>query len=391
VTHVLIVGLSTRAIAESAIRAGFAVTTIDAFADRDMPAAVKALSLPRDVGTVFTAQAAARAAADITCDAVVYASNFENQPEAVAALASSRAVWGNDSAVLRRVRNPHLLAKSLLRRGLPVPSIRAESRDDSSMVNDPSDVGGRFQPVEWLVKPLASGGGRGVRPWSGGPVPRGCYVQRRIDGVPGSVVFIAARGHAVTLGVSRQIVGDPAFGADGFRYCGNILAPAADPQFARDEVLLERVTALAQAAAEDFDLVGLNGLDFVASDGVPYPIEVNPRWCASMELVERAYGVTMFGAHAVACVAGTLPVFDLATARRGARAVGKAVVFAQRDVTMGDTWPWLEDPTVRDVPRSGEQIATGYPICTVLAEAGSGAACYEALVRRAARVYAELE
>jgi predicted ATP-grasp superfamily ATP-dependent carboligase len=48
-------------------------------------------------------------------------------------------------------------------------------------------------------------------------VPRRGYVQERIDGVPGSVVFVAALGRAVVLGVSRQLVGEAAFGAAGYR------------------------------------------------------------------------------------------------------------------------------------------------------------------------------
>ena len=105
--------------------------------------------------------------------------------------------------------------------------------------------------------------------------------------------------------------------------------------------LVDRAGALARAVAEEFGVVGVNGIDFVARDGVPYAIEVNPRWCASMELVERAYGLSVFGAHAAACADGVLPEFDLARARRGAAAVGKAVVFARRDVAVGDTREWL--------------------------------------------------
>ena len=172
----------------------------------------------------------------------------------------------------------------------------------------------------WLVKPLASGGGHRVRPWRrGARLPRGYYRQEFVDGTPGSVVFVAAGGRAVPLGVSRQLVGEHAFGAAGYRYCGSILAAAGDAQFARDEALVDAACALARAVAEEFGVVGVNGIDFVARDGVPYAIEVNPRWSASMELVERAYGLSIFGAHAAACAAGVLPEFDLTQVRRAAR------------------------------------------------------------------------
>jgi predicted ATP-grasp superfamily ATP-dependent carboligase len=186
------------------------------------------------------------------------------------------------------------------------------------------------------------------------------------------------------------LIGDAAFGASGFRYCGSILAPAGDPQFVDDARLFDEACAAAGAVAEEFHLVGVNGLDFVARHGTPYAIEVNPRWCASMELVERAYGVSVFGAHADACSTGALPDVDLRRTRGRAGAVGKAIVFARADVIVGDTTEWLGDTTVRDIPHPGERIAAGHPICTVFAEARDGAGCHAALVRRAARVYAEL-
>src|SRR5919204_109955 len=100
--RVLIAGISTRAAAESAARAGFTVTALDAFADVDQHPSVRALLLPRP----FSAAAAAAAARNVECDAVAYLANFENHPDEVAALAGPRRLWGNPPAVLRRVRDP---------------------------------------------------------------------------------------------------------------------------------------------------------------------------------------------------------------------------------------------------------------------------------------------
>jgi uncharacterized protein len=381
VTRVLIAGVSTRAAAESAARAGFDVTAVDAFGDLDQHPAVRALSLPRDYAALPTAPAAARVARTIASDAVVYLSSFENHPRAVAALAAGRALWGNPPEVLRRVRDPFVVADSLRSHGFAVPQVRLtpdatdhEARQDT-----------RGDDHAWMLKPLRSGGGQRVRRWTRGQVPRGAYLQEYVDGDAGSVVFVAAGGEAVPLGVSRQLIGDPAFGSTGFRYCGSMFA-AADSRFSPR--LVERACALARAAAAEFRLVGVNGVDFIARDEVPYPIEINPRWTASMELIERRSGLSVFTAHARACIDGTLPVFDL-SAGRDARAVGKAVVFARQAMTMGDTRAWLEDPTVRDVPHPGERIGAGQPICTVFAEAPDARACYDRLVRRAAEVYGE--
>lgn len=230
-----------------------------------------------------------------------------------------------------------------------------------------------------------------MRPWTGIPVPPSYYLQERIEGAPASVVFVSANGIAVPLGVSSQLIGDAAFGADGYRYCGNILAPAGDPVFEHDERVVDRACAIVSTVTASFDLVGVNGVDFIAAGGAAYPIEVNPRWSGSMELVERAYGVSVFAAHAAACASAQLPEFELREARRSRSAVGKAIVFAREQVKAGDTRSWLDDPTVRDVPQPGERIAAGRPICTIFAEAADAAGCYAALVRRAEALYADLE
>lgn len=366
--RVLIAGVSTRAAAASAARAGFAVTALDAYGDLDQHPSVRALSLRRDFDSTFTAHAAARASRTIDCDAVAYLSSFENHARAVGALAASgRALWGNSPEVLRRVRDPWRVAESLRARGLPVPAL------------------GGSGDARHLVKPLQSGGGHGVRIWSGtSAIPRGCYLQEQIEGIPASIVFVAARRCAVPLGISRQLVGESVFGASDFRYCGNVLAADGDEL----DSIVGPACDLAQAIAHDFELVGVNGIDFIARDGVPYPIEINPRWSSSMELVERACGISMFGLHAAACARGELPAIDLIGLRRGRRAIGKAIVFAREAGSAPDTASWLNDATIADVPRPGERIERGHPICTVFAEGPTIDACRVALATRARDLYA---
>jgi predicted ATP-grasp superfamily ATP-dependent carboligase len=372
---VLVVGVSTRAAAESAARAGYAVTALDAFADLDQSPGVRALSMPRDFGSAFTPLAVAKAAATVHCDAVAYLSNFENHPVAVRALARDRTLLGNPPDVLRHVRDPFLLSETLARRGLPSPRTH---RDRDASAN-----------TRWLIKPRRSGGGHGIRAWQvGAPVPRGYYGQEYVNGTSGSITFAAAGGQVTEFGLTRQIVGDAAFGADGRVYCGNILIGAGDPLREHHPHLAGSARALAEAVAEEFGLVGVNGVDFVVRDGVAVAVEVNPRYSASMELVERALGFSVFEAHAATCTTGLRPALALPLVPR---AVGKSIVYARHDVTCGDTEPWLDDPTIRDVPHPGEQISAGRPVCTVFAEGADTSACYEALVRRAAAVYETLE
>ena len=347
--------------AESAALAGYAVWSLDAFGDLDQHPDVRAVSLPRDVGAAFSVDAVVRAAERIETDVGAYLSPFENHPAAVEHLARGRALWGNSASVLRRVREPGVV----------------------------SHAAGRSKSDRWLVKPRASGGGHGIAWWSpGSPVPTGSHVEPFIDGEPGSIVFVAAGRDLVPLGLTSQLVGDAAFGATGFRYCGSILHNTSNAQ--NNSQLLDSALDVARGVVADFDLVGVNCIDFVARDGVAIPIEVNPRWSASMELVERTHGVSVFGMHATACAEGELPTFDL-TRVQSSNVSGKAVVFARHDVTCGDTTAWLGDSTVRDIPQPGERILAGRPVCTIFETGAEADACYAGLIARANRLYETLE
>lgn len=386
--RVLIAGTSTRAAADSAARAGFEVTAIDAFADLDQHPSVRALSMSRDFGVGPTARRMSRVSSRVDADAVAYLSPFENHPNAVAELARDRRLLGNPPEVLRRIRDPLLLSNTLQRHGIATAIVDTRSAGapaaaagDRNRSEDPGDR-------EWMLKPLASGGGRRVRPWRrGSAIPAGCYLQERIDGMPGSVTFVAAGGRCAVMGVSRQLIGDAAFGASGYRYCGSMMSLDVDDPWDGDMRVAPGARALAEATSALFGLVGVNGVDFIVRDGVPVAIEVNPRGSASMELVDRVCDVPVMAAHVESCLSDGVP--HVARQRQNG-VMGKAVVFAKANVTAGDTRRWLERDDVRDVPWPGAAIGRGEPICTVFATARTFAECHAALVARAATIYAAL-
>ena len=370
--RLLVAGVTTRPIAASAARAGWTVTAVDAFGDLDLRACARVIALRREDGG-FDPSAAVTAARNIPADAVSYSSNFENHPSAVTALAEGRRLLGNPASVLERVRDPIGLMLALRRHGFETPETRARA---------PRVAGGTRR---WLLKPRRSGGGHGTKAWRPGrPVGRHQYLQQRISGTSGSIMFLADGKRAQVLALSRQIVGDRAFGARGFRYCGSLMGGGL---FEAEEALLERARALAEAVARDFGLVGVNGIDFIARAGVPWPIEVNPRYSASMELLERRADAPLFGLHADACI-GRLPE---ALPRAAPGVLGKAVVFARRDVTLSETRGWLRDPAVADVPHPGERIRRGRPICTVFASGRNPGACLRALEAKAGAIYRAAE
>jgi predicted ATP-grasp superfamily ATP-dependent carboligase len=125
-------------------------------------------------------------------------------------------------------------------------------------------------------------------------------------------------------------------------------------------------------------------MDFIMKSGVAYPLEINPRYTASMELVERAYGINIFDAHLAACQ-GRLPAFDL-RAQSSAGFFGKAILFATDSVVFHHPQWWF-DRGARDLPCEGERVGVARPICTVFSRGSSRGECYDGVIEAAAAMY----
>lgn len=362
--RVVIAGVSTRALAESAHASGFGCFAIDAFGDLDQRQWATTLGLRRDLGQAYSAPRAVAAARRFEAEHVAYVGNFENHPAAVGRLAQGRSLLGNAPASLRLARDPRALAAAVERAGGRVPRTLFP---------------GEVVPARghWLGKPVRGGGGQGVRDLAAGErVGPRRIAQERIAGVAASVSFLADGRRGLVLGIARGLAGDPAFGSRSYRYCGSLLPFSVAPR------VRERLEAVVQEATRAFGLVGLNGIDVVLAGEQPFVLEINPRFSASMELIERGGARDLFQLHAEAC-RGQLP--DRAPTL-AAGCWGKAIVWASSPVEMPDTRSWLAREDVRDVPFPGERIGRGQPICSVLAHAPDLDACYTTLVERARRV-----
>jgi len=378
VTRVVLIGVSTRALAESAAGGGRGVVAADFFGDRDQARVAESYALGRDLGLPLTAQGLGAAARRLRAEAVVYGANLENHPAVVADLARDAIVLGNDAEVLRAVRDWRSLRRFCREAGIPHADTLFRGEEGTAR------RGGR-----WLRKRILSGGGHGVRPWAGEALDGEHLLQAVAEGRPASASFVADGRGSRVIGFSEQLVGRPESGATGFTWCGNVLPFVPDPP---DEGrLAAQLARAAELLTRHYGLRGLNGVDVMVGrgpDGLPCArlIEVNPRYCASMELAERAFGIDAYSLH-LAALAGRLAEVS-PTASPASGYYGKAVVYARRAITTQCTDGWFERGR-RDIPHAGQHVAAGHPLCTVLARGADREACLEQLWRRVAAVYGE--
>jgi uncharacterized protein len=387
--RLLLLGASARALAASAAlsvearrRFPGGLLVVDYFGDTDLAADrrrprdpewpdVVVASVSRDLGLPRTSSSLGRAALHERWSALAFTGGLENRPGLLRLLARRRAVGGetgvllgNGPQALRFVRDPRRLFGFLAARGIPHAAARFEM---------PSGGHARY-----LVKKVRSAGGSGTRaPVPGEPLPPGHFLQERLRGPIGSAAFLACDRGAFLLGITEQLAGWAALGASGFRYAGSIAGPAS--AFLSGEAL-GRIDLAAQRITERFGLRGLNGLDYVVQDGVPHLIEVNPRWTASMELIEERLGRNLFDLHLKSLEAvwegpgrRSLPLE--AEAGDGARRfLAKGILYATHDCVAPDPVA-LAALGARDRPRAGESLAAGQPICTLIVRADGADAC----------------
>jgi predicted ATP-grasp superfamily ATP-dependent carboligase len=375
----LALGLSTRAIAESAVRGGHRIFTLDYFGDRDQRALVKNHSLSRDYRLPFSAENLLKASRRLEFDTVLYTSNLENHPKVVGALADRADVLGNGPGVLRRVRDWAVLREFCRQKSIPHPPTLLPGEEELAT-----------SEFNWLRKPACGGGGSGIGLWDGRRLNRKFVLQAYVDGLPASAAFVADGKKGVVIGLTRQLIGHHEFGATGYCWCGTILP--LPMEYDKSRCVLDGVQKMVSLLTRHFGLKGVGGIDIVISDGPggqprPFLVEINPRYTASMELIEWGYGLNIYSLH-IDAVNGYLPEFSL-TGHLDGPFFGKAIVFARHSIIIPDTGGWSERGW-RDIPFAGDEIKKGRPVCTVFAGGNTHNECLTNLLINDANVRREI-
>lgn len=367
IERLLIVGGSVRAAVMSARRAGFEPIAIDRFADADLQEVCPAFQRYDELRQL------PKLARQMPAADWMYTGPLENRHRLVERLAKQRILLGNDRATLRKLRDPWCVAGALARAGLQAPELIAA----------PEVATGK----DWLRKPLWAAGGFGIERFGlgeSGRVGHGglMYFQKFIPGRSIGATFLGASGRAVLVGVTEQLLGPAWGGSREFQYVGSVGPVALSPEHARS------LTQIGDCLAERFSVRGLFGVDAIVNDEGVWPVEVNPRYTASVEILERALNFAAIRWHVEACRSGELPESGSATAPKdGLDQFAKAIVYATCEFAVDASVKRelcerngeAQDPLVADIPTVGTSVGVGEPIVTVFAKGRTTADVKEGL------------
>jgi len=390
--NILVIGMDVVSLATSATKAGYKVYTVDYFGDQDLKRVChESLSIIKQtpdiscgqLSTNFNPEALLQLTMGLlkknTIDVTLLSTGLDDSPDVLFELNDMIPILGNCPHVIKRIRDKMKFFQELERLEIPHPeTAMAENFEEAR--KKAKDIG---YPV--LVKPSKGFGGVGIRKAQGPKELKQAFqhaslidekvlIQEYISGTPASVSLISSNNETITLTLNEQLLGVNELGQEEpFGYCGNVVP------LVTTRSVMNRCKNTTERITSHFGLIGSNGIDFVISkEGIPYVVEVNPRFQATLECVERVLGINMVEAHMKACLQGILPII-----------VKKTAVFCTRLILFAPQRSIIPDLSVfeevRDIPIPEVIIEKGEPVCSIVRE---GADRNSSL--RKARIIAEL-
>ncbi|MCQ8118958.1 ATP-grasp domain-containing protein [Methylomonas rosea] len=329
----LVIAKSARMLVQMCVDSGCEVVAIDCFVDSDTRQMAKQTyqvsSLAWD--DISAAVAAVREIYGLT--ELLYGSGLEAYPETLSYLEEDWRIIGNSAATFHHIQDKRGFFARLDSLAIRHPLLVFTKPEDS---------------VDWLLKPWRGEGGLGIRRCNSVDFADG-YWQRYIEGRSLSVLFAASRDEVELIGFNEQWV-DDCYSEHPFMF-GGIASHAEVPVAIQTEIAdcLGRL-------AKSYELRGLNSLDFMLQGDNCYVLEINARISASAQL----YGKSLLMKHLQAYQNRLDASVELSKEPSAYQ-----IIYAQKKVTIPErlTWPiWVVDR-----PNPSAIVATGEPICSIIA------------------------
>jgi hypothetical protein len=371
--NLLVIGVDTVSVANSAKKAGYEIYAVDYFGDLDLQRVCSKYKsiiqqkngescgkIEEKFNPYTFLKMTKSLLKEIEIDAVLLSSGLDDHFDVLAELNDLVPILGSSPDVIKRVREKRMFFEELRRMRIPHPET-VFVRDFKDAKIAAAEIG---YPV--VIKPSKGFGGVNIRIarnpsaleqiFNGLSLSRNeVLIQKFINGTPASVSLIASESAVRILTMNEQLLGLPyVFQREPFGYCGNIVP------LRLTNTLLEKCKRITEMVGLRFGLKGSNGIDFVISkENIPYVMEVNPRFQGSLECVERVLRTNLVKMHVDACLNNVLPRIRNSPSLFCTR----LILYAPKRVIAPDLTSFAE---VRDIPLPGIIIEEGEPLCSIV-------------------------
>ena len=374
---IAIVGFSARAAAQCAKRQGFDVIAVDFCADRDLIGECRAHYRLDDPDWPHTLNSKHPSVPLLLTGGMEHRLKLVDQCHAVA---KRFGPTGKQLAAIRSLDNWARWAVSC-EFGWPVTFHGSV---------DASGLSEQLLQGSWLLKPFLSVGGIGITDVINASQLSDSvfkehskiYLQQRQPGKSIGITFLSSQFGSTLIGAASAWPDNSKPLRASYTYRGSFgPIPLTTAQICK----LQRFASL---VGRESGLLGLWQADFLEHDGELTLLEINPRWSASMDILDVCLDLRLVEMHH-ACICTTLSQagfegFATNACRQAKQSsdamLGKWIVYASAPFTVSrtqsDAWwmnRWKGDfDSVRnsnqfaDIPCVGTDIAAGDPILTIM-------------------------
>ncbi|MDZ4851611.1 MAG: ATP-grasp domain-containing protein [Pirellulaceae bacterium] len=392
---ILAIGASARSAAQSIQQAKHQVVALDLFVDRDLSEIAHCAAI-REFPESIVEQAASWPDSSI-----LLCGGMENYPEVVAELEKTHPIIGPNSKQILALRELENLARWVdaaedndwLR--FPESSFPKERKTSVIDIEPSADDGAAVPPFDQrLWKPVRGSAGMRIKKLTvNEPVDFSLgYAQRFISGPVLGITFLCRPGSTCILGAMRNVTLSDLVPVSfeheihsPFQYAGSM-----GPIDLKHHVAA-RLEQWVDKTAQSIEYCGLLQADFiVGNDGFLYLLEFNPRWTASMELIEFSTGLNLVQEQIDAQFGSSRSPIRFPASNstnRHAQWMKRILYASQRQTISKETsdammqrstsrWNSSNELSTEvtnnvgwaDIPNADTQIDSGTPIATILAK-----------------------
>jgi predicted ATP-grasp superfamily ATP-dependent carboligase len=330
------------------------------------------------------------------------AGGMENRPDLLQGLYHVQFMLGVDRSGMQALRDPRRWQRWASESGLLFPATLWPEQ------GPPSRTDMATSHHAWLTKSTHSAGGLGVASWDPrvdptAPSSTTQLWQQHLSGISVGVSYLATSSANHCLGAASAWNRPWPWSPTPFIYRGSVGPFPIEPS------AVLRLNEFGERVRRETGIRGLWGADWIVGADGWWLLEINPRWSASMELLDAGTSIPWVELHVRALQGDTLDAklaehAEQRTSRLPDRAWAKTIVYATSDWSLADedlAWMWerrwrfagpdgLDGSGLADIPPTADRLMRGTPVLSCMAQGPDVASVEAALGERVHEVLARM-
>ena len=230
-------------------------------------------------------------------------------------------------------------------------------------IGEADEICRNYPDTQFILKPVQGSGGYGINVLDNDRDiqfnTNEFILQEYVDGISLSSSVLANEKSAKTIMNSRLLTINDFEKNSSFVYVGNILPLTKESIMSKVKdigKINKDMIATSENLAQKFKLTGSNGVDYILNENGLYVIEINPRLQGTFECIEKSLGINMLDAHIRACQG---EIVEIPKAKRYAY---KKIIYSPARMK----YEKIDLDNIYDLPHIGSITEKSEPLLTII-------------------------